>query len=67
MGSTTDKIKGAADQAIGKVKEGVGHVVGSDRLEAEGEVQQIKGKVESATGKAKEKVEDAADAVKRNV
>ena len=42
MGSTTDKIKGATDQAIGKVKEGIGHAVGSDKMEIEGEAQHLK-------------------------
>jgi uncharacterized protein YjbJ (UPF0337 family) len=36
MGSTTDKIAGVANEAAGKVKQGVGNVVGSDKLKVEG-------------------------------
>ena len=36
MGSTADKVKGAANEAIGKAKQGVGEAVGSDRLQGEG-------------------------------
>ena len=32
MGSTTDKVKGATNEAIGKAKQGVGEAVGSDQL-----------------------------------
>lgn len=36
MGSTTDKVKGVANEAIGKAKQGVGEAVGSDKLKGEG-------------------------------
>ena len=36
MGSTTDKIKGHANEAAGKVKQRVGKAVGNDRLRAKG-------------------------------
>jgi hypothetical protein len=32
MGATTDKIKGTANEAIGKAKQGLGEATGSDRL-----------------------------------
>ena len=34
MGATTDKIKGVANEAMGKAKQGVGEATGSDRLRA---------------------------------
>ena len=43
MGSTSDKIKGVADQAIGSVKKGVGNVTGSEELQVKGEAQKIIG------------------------
>lgn len=43
MGSTTDKVKGAANEAIGKAKQKVGEAVGSDKLKVEGLVQEAKG------------------------
>src|ERR1700751_1444044 len=54
MGATTDKVKGAANEAIGKAKQGVGEAVGSDRLQGEGVIQEVKGKGQKAVGDAKE-------------
>jgi uncharacterized protein YjbJ (UPF0337 family) len=61
MGSTTDKVKGVANEAIGKVKQGVGEAVGSDRLQGEGEAQEVKGKGQKAVGGAKQATKDAVD------
>ena len=44
MGSTADKIKGTANEAIGKAKQGIGEATGSDRLQGEGVIQEVKGK-----------------------
>lgn len=63
MGSTTDKIKGYANEAAGKVKQGVGRAVGNQNLEAEGIAQEAKGDAQKAVGKAKEVVKNAADAI----
>ena len=43
MGSTTDKIKGTANEAIGKAKQGIGEAVGSEKLQGEGVNSRIKG------------------------
>ncbi len=61
MGSTADKVKGATNEAIGKAKQGVGEAVGSDRLEGEGMIQEIKGKGQKAVGDAKEATKDAVN------
>ncbi len=53
MGEFTDKIKGAADVAMGKAKSAIGDVLDNPRLEAEGEIQQLKGKGEQLTGSIK--------------
>src|ERR1043166_1776356 len=63
MGSTADKVKGAANEAIGKAKQGVGEATGSDRLQGEGAVQEVKGKGQQAVGDAKQAVKDAANKV----
>jgi len=71
MGSTTDKIKGATNEAVGKAKQGVGEAVGSDRLQGEGIVQEVKGKGQQALGDAKQATKDAVDkaaaAAKKNL
>jgi uncharacterized protein YjbJ (UPF0337 family) len=35
MGATSDKIKGATNEAIGKAKQGIGEATDSDRLQGE--------------------------------
>jgi uncharacterized protein YjbJ (UPF0337 family) len=61
MGSTTDKIKGSTNEAIGKAKKGVGEAVGSDRLQGEGMMQEAKGHGQKAVGGAKQAAKDAAN------
>jgi uncharacterized protein YjbJ (UPF0337 family) len=63
MNSMTDKAKGLANEATGKVKQGVGKLVGSDKVEAEGVAQEAKGAVQKATGDAKTAVKHGADKV----
>ena len=71
MGATTDKIKGAANEAMGKAKQGIGETTGSDRLQGEGAIQEAKGKGQQALGDAKQATKDAvnkaADAVNKNI
>jgi uncharacterized protein YjbJ (UPF0337 family) len=63
MGSTADKIKGTTNEAIGKAKQGIGEATGSDRLQGEGAMQEIKGKGQNALGDAKDATKDAANKV----
>jgi uncharacterized protein YjbJ (UPF0337 family) len=63
MGSTTDKIKGAVDKAIGKAKEKVGSALGSEELQAKGLAQNVKGHAESGVGKAKESLKKGIDRI----
>jgi uncharacterized protein YjbJ (UPF0337 family) len=71
MGSTADKIKGTANEAIGKAKQGIGEATGSDRLQGEGALQEAKGHAQKAVGDAKEATKEAVDkaaaAAKRNL
>jgi uncharacterized protein YjbJ (UPF0337 family) len=63
MGSTTDKIKGLANEAAGNVKQAVGKATGNDRLQAEGIAQERKGEAQQLVGKAKDAVKEAAKGV----
>ena len=56
--SMGDKIKHAADEAVGKVKETTGKVTGNDDLEAKGHAQQAEADVKQAGDKAKDAVKD---------
>ncbi len=61
MGATADKIKGTTNEAIGKAKQGIGEATGSDRLQGEGVIQEIKGKGQKAVGDAKQATKDAVN------
>jgi uncharacterized protein YjbJ (UPF0337 family) len=49
-----DRIKGAAEQAKGKVKEVAGKVTGDSKLEGEGKADQVAGKVQNTIGGIKD-------------
>ena len=61
MSSTTDKIKGLANEAVGNLKQGVGNVTGNDKLVAEGKVQELKGEAQKTVGDAKDGVSSLVD------
>jgi uncharacterized protein YjbJ (UPF0337 family) len=63
MGSRSDQIKGLANQAAGKLKQGVGKVTGSKETQARGVAQEVKGKAQQTMGKAKSAVKDTANKV----
>ncbi|KQT41968.1 hypothetical protein ASG43_16920 [Aureimonas sp. Leaf454] len=64
MGSTSDKISGMANEAVGNVKQAVGKAVGNERLQAEGVAQELKGEGQQALGEAKSAVKDGADTLR---
>jgi uncharacterized protein YjbJ (UPF0337 family) len=61
MGATADKIKGTTNEVIGKAKQGIGEATGSERLEGEGVIQELKGKGQKAVGDAKDATKDAVN------
>lgn len=61
MGSTSDKIKGAANEAAGNIKQGVGKATDSDRMRAEGAAQEAKGEAQKTEGKVKDSVKKTVD------
>lgn len=67
MSSSSDKIKGMANEAVGNVKQAVGKATGNERLRVEGVAQERKGEAQQIVGKAKDAVRHAADAVKARV
>ncbi|PPL19925.1 CsbD family protein [Microterricola pindariensis] len=52
--SESNKIKNAAEEAVGKVKEGVGKATNNDSLKNEGRVDQAKANVKQAGEKVKD-------------
>ena len=49
-----DRVKGAVDDAAGRVKRQVGEWTGDTKTQAEGAAQQVKGKAEKAWGNVKD-------------
>lgn len=54
MSAVGDKIKGAANSAIGKTKEAIGKETGDASLAGKGAAQDTKGKTQTAAGKVKD-------------
>ena len=63
MSSTTDKIKGLANEAVGNVKQGIGNATGNDKLVAEGKAQELKGEAQKTAGDVKDGARNLADKV----
>jgi uncharacterized protein YjbJ (UPF0337 family) len=51
-----DRLKGSAEQAKGKMKEGAGKATGDSKLEGEGKADQVAGKVQNTVGGMKDKL-----------
>jgi uncharacterized protein YjbJ (UPF0337 family) len=54
-----DQMKGAAKDAKGSMKEGVGKAVGNDRMVAEGAAERVEGKVQKGVGNLKDAARSA--------
>jgi uncharacterized protein YjbJ (UPF0337 family) len=56
-----DRVEGIGHQIKGSVKEGVGHLTGDKKTEAEGAAEKTAGKVQNTVGGAKDGIRDALD------
>ncbi|MCC3261957.1 CsbD family protein [Paenibacillus polymyxa] len=56
-----DRIKGAAKEVNGEIKETAGKVTGNPRTEAEGKGENPSGKVQRNVGEAKDQARDLLD------
>ena len=61
-----DRIKGKMDDVKGRVKRQVGEWTGDENAQAEGALDQAKGKTQNAWGKLKDGAKDLIDDVKRD-
>jgi uncharacterized protein YjbJ (UPF0337 family) len=61
MSGTMDKAKGVGNEIVGDAKRKIGQAAGSERLEAEGTVQELKGKVQKKVGEAKDAAQETAN------
>ncbi len=53
-----DTIKGAAKDAAGSIKEGIGKAIGNDRMAAEGAAERVQGKLQKGVGDLKTAARD---------
>jgi uncharacterized protein YjbJ (UPF0337 family) len=56
-----DRIEGAARQAKGAIKQGVGKVTGDTKTEAEGAAEKAAGKAQNTVGGLKDSAREALD------
>lgn len=56
MSELTDKLDAAGNKIAGKAKELAGKVTGNEKLEAEGDAQQLKGSAQNLKGDIKGKI-----------
>jgi uncharacterized protein YjbJ (UPF0337 family) len=56
-------LGGLCDGAAGKIKQGVGKAVGSDKLRGEGAEQETKGDAQQLQGNAKNAIKDGVNKV----
>jgi uncharacterized protein YjbJ (UPF0337 family) len=54
-----NRVKGAARQVKGTVKEAIGRMTGDTKLRVEGAAEKLGGKVQSSFGRAKDAIRDA--------
>jgi uncharacterized protein YjbJ (UPF0337 family) len=59
-----ERLKGAADNLMGKTKEVVGHATGNKKLETQGRVDQLKGAAHNVIGNVKDAGEEAIESVR---
>ena len=53
-----DRVKGAARNIGGKIKEGAGKVLGDEKLKTEGRADRVAGKVQNVVGGIKDKLRE---------
>jgi uncharacterized protein YjbJ (UPF0337 family) len=61
MSNTSDKAVGLVREKAGAVKRCVGKLVGSERLQTEGKVLELKGKAQKVLGQVNAAIENRAE------
>lgn len=64
MSGHDDKAHGQLENLKGKAKEGLGNLTGDERMQGEGQADQVQGKGREAVGDAKNAVDNAKDSIK---
>jgi uncharacterized protein YjbJ (UPF0337 family) len=64
---TNERLEGNWNETKGKVKEGVGDATDNERLEREGEADQLQGKVQKGLADIQDTLQDAGDRISDEV
>jgi uncharacterized protein YjbJ (UPF0337 family) len=67
MGNEGKRVEGAAEEIGGKLKKGLGKIIGNEQMEAEGELKEKKGEAEQEAAKAAERAKGKAEELKGEV
>jgi uncharacterized protein YjbJ (UPF0337 family) len=71
MSNAAKRGEGVAEQVGGKIKHGIGKVIGNEQMQAEGKAKELKGEAKEEAAKASErtkgKLEEVKGAVKNRV
>ena len=60
-GIDPDRTEGSLKKMGGDIKEGVGNILGDEKIKREGQADQAEGKAQNAWGGLKDSVRDAVD------
>jgi uncharacterized protein YjbJ (UPF0337 family) len=71
MSNESDKGEGTAEKIGGKIKQGVGKLIGDEQMEAEGRAKELRGEARQEEAKAEERakgsLEELGGAIKNRV
>ena len=71
MGNAANRGEGVAEQVGGKIKQGIGKVIGNEQMQAEGKAKELKGEAREESAKAGERTkgafEEATGAIKNRI
>lgn len=71
MSNGANRAEGVAEQVGGKIKAGVGALIGNEQMEAEGRAKELKGEAREESAKAAERgkgaLEEVGGAIKKTV
>jgi uncharacterized protein YjbJ (UPF0337 family) len=59
MSNASNRAEGAAEELGGKIKKGIGQLIGNEQMEAEGRVKELKGEARQEEAKAEERAKGA--------
>ena len=63
MSNQGKRVEGVVDEVVGKVKAGVGNVIGNEQMQAEGRAKELQGVAQQEAAKAAERTKGTVEQV----